>query len=76
MPEMLLPMFLLEPFDPTQIAFGSQCGRNDRFRPQIGPYARFRTLSSQFSYPPRRIVVILPGRILSWEVSGGPKASS
>ena len=27
MPEMLLPMFLLEPFDPTQIAFGSQCGR-------------------------------------------------
>ncbi len=30
MPEMLLPMFLLEPFDPTQIAFGSQCGSERR----------------------------------------------
>ena len=39
----------------------------DRFRPQIRPYARFRPLSSQFSYPPWRMVNILRGGSL-----GGP----
>jgi hypothetical protein len=35
--------------------------RNGMFRTTIGEYARPKSVSSAFLYPPGRIVVILPG---------------
>jgi len=44
MPEMLLPMFLLEPLDPTQIVFRfSMRLETNGFTPQIGRTPVFET---------------------------------
>lgn len=47
--------------------------RNDGFRPQIGPYARSPTVSSQFSYPPWRML-LSSGEDMLGTLSAGPAA--